>query len=476
MNTLVKFMGVYPKKKLDFWVENTAGLLRLDWKKELRYILLPFLSLLEDKGLVFCLKASRIKTTATDEETLREKVVSIPMTDAFSATSDEVADLDEFFDAEDLVFYLVCKDKNNYRFEIRFHFTTFLRLDRPLISKEEMKPTICLEVQICSDKFSPSVNDAYVNAHSDETLLEAIKFTLLKQMKKDWEKVIWMVDKESEVLSEDLYLDLFHFETRLRQALAYMMSRFFDSSDEFVKKPYHVLPKFDGIDTRFFLEFGKIQWYILDWLTGSPGVKHKIMLEAIAERIANQRAGLTAKQKAKQRARRIAKQRVRQMAKRKPKRKAALKLQGKTSQMAEQMRKGKASRRAEQMRKAKVSQMAEQVRYVSPRYGSVRKWVERYFCKEGQQPDKISVGEINKSRKSNDDEIAEIEAIRQLRNKIAHYAPITNAYYHQQKELLDKLNQKLSVIIDRMERDNVSAAQGEQRVLDAAVFTPMLKN
>ena len=451
MNTLVQFMGVYENDRLNFWDENSKPLLRLDWKAELKYIFSIF-SLLKSNGLTFLLDDSRIEI---------EEVGSIPMSEVFLAT---VGDMDECFDAENLVFHLACKDENDHRFEILFHFTQFLRLDRPyntdanlnrlsdeeewnsrnadanlnrLIAEEErnprnaeaklnrliakakatsltfeaelnrlieeakLKPTICLEVQICSDNSSLSVEN--LPAKGEKTLLEKIKFALSNQMKEDWKKVIWMLDKESDVLSESLYLDFLHFETSLRQAVAYLMSRFFDPSDTMGNREHgngdgdgdvQELADFDNIDTRFFTEFGNLQQYI---------------------------AGLLGKEANK------------------------IQKQGK--------------------------QMGEQVRYIyvpskdkdnkDKAFGPVRKWVERYFCETGSPSDKISVEEISN--------------IRESRNKIAHYAPITNAYYHQQKQQLEQLNRKLSEIIERIERDNVSAAQSEQGVLDAALLWPMLK-
>ena len=86
---------------------------------------------------------------------------------------------------------------------IRFCFGTY---------KEKQQMTVA----IYSDTYKPSPVEDY---------LERVKLNINRCIKRDWEKIIWLFDKDSECLSIDLYPKVYQTENMLRQLINETMTR-----------------------------------------------------------------------------------------------------------------------------------------------------------------------------------------------------------------------------------------------------------
>jgi len=84
-----------------------------------------------------------------------------------------------------------------------------------------------LEISIYSDTYIPKV---------DETYLEKLKLRIKKCLSEDWEKIIWLVDRDSECLSICLYPKIYKVENLMREVINEVMTKQYGTSwwDTFV--------------------------------------------------------------------------------------------------------------------------------------------------------------------------------------------------------------------------------------------------
>lgn len=95
-----------------------------------------------------------------------------------------------------------------YNWEIKFHFGTY-------------KTNTQLEIAICSDSYKISV---------DNTYLEKLKVFIKNTIVRDWEKIIWSIDKDSEELSVNLYPHIYKTENLMRLLINEFMTKQFGPS------------------------------------------------------------------------------------------------------------------------------------------------------------------------------------------------------------------------------------------------------
>lgn len=109
-------------------------------------------------------------------------------------------------DDEDNVFLLQFNSEDNGKADIwsvYFQYGTFND------SKQ-------LEIAIYSDTYSPNVDNEY---------LEKLKLKIKKTIRRDWDKIIWLVDKDSECLSIALYPQIYQIENLMREVLNEVMNK-----------------------------------------------------------------------------------------------------------------------------------------------------------------------------------------------------------------------------------------------------------
>lgn len=78
-----------------------------------------------------------------------------------------------------------------------------------------------LEVAIYSDTFT---------VNKDNNYLEKLKLTIKKVVVKDWEKIIWLIDKDSECLSIELYPKVYKIENLMRELINEVMTKQYGTS------------------------------------------------------------------------------------------------------------------------------------------------------------------------------------------------------------------------------------------------------
>lgn len=138
--------------------------------------------------------------------------------------------------------FIYARDGAASVFEIAFEFGTY-------------HSALQLKISISSDNYDLSPDNKY---------LERLKFTLKDGIKDDWEQLVWLLDKDSEVLAKELYPRLFQAENLLRQVINELMIKRYGINwwDEYVPieiKRKHsarmagyktVAPGFANIDER----------------------------------------------------------------------------------------------------------------------------------------------------------------------------------------------------------------------------------
>lgn len=112
-----------------------------------------------------------------------------------------------------------------------------------------------LEISIHSDTYTPNVDEIY---------LEKLKLRIKKCINRDWEKIIWLVDKDSECLAVYLYHKIYKIENLMREVINEVMVKQYGISwwDTFVPaniKKKHLdrrreyktkVPAFNDVDER----------------------------------------------------------------------------------------------------------------------------------------------------------------------------------------------------------------------------------
>lgn len=78
-----------------------------------------------------------------------------------------------------------------------------------------------LEIAIYSDTYIPRVDEIY---------LEKLKLRIKKCLSREWEKIIWLVDKDSECLSTCLYPQIYKIENLMREVINEVMTKQYGTS------------------------------------------------------------------------------------------------------------------------------------------------------------------------------------------------------------------------------------------------------
>lgn len=101
--------------------------------------------------------------------------------------------------------FIFFKDKKCTNWEISFEFETF---------------EVCnqLQVKITSGNYKITVEDNY---------LESLKLKIKNIMKPDWKNIIWLADKDSELLSIKLYAHIYRVESLTRQFINEIMNKLY---------------------------------------------------------------------------------------------------------------------------------------------------------------------------------------------------------------------------------------------------------
>jgi len=75
-----------------------------------------------------------------------------------------------------------------------------------------------LQIKIMSDHYELKRKDDY---------LEVLKFTIKDVLKSDWKNIIWLVDKDAEILSTEIYPCIYRVENLMRQLINEVMTKKF---------------------------------------------------------------------------------------------------------------------------------------------------------------------------------------------------------------------------------------------------------
>lgn len=78
-----------------------------------------------------------------------------------------------------------------------------------------------LSIAILSENYALSPSEEYV---------EKLKIKIKKIINKDWRKIEWLFDKDSECLAVDLYPNIFRTENLIRQMISELLSKYFGAS------------------------------------------------------------------------------------------------------------------------------------------------------------------------------------------------------------------------------------------------------
>lgn len=102
----------------------------------------------------------------------------------------------------------ICDFKQEYSgksfdFQLSFVFETY-------------KHSSHLSVGISSNNYIPTPDDIY---------LEQLKLNIKTQLKREWEKIVWLVDKDSACLSSSLYPDIYNVENLARQLINDLLTK-----------------------------------------------------------------------------------------------------------------------------------------------------------------------------------------------------------------------------------------------------------
>ncbi len=99
--------------------------------------------------------------------------------------------------------FVYSKEKVNTHWQLVFEFGTFRS------SKQ-------LEITISSDDYSLQV---------DNTYLEQLKLAIKTSIKDDWKEIVWLMDKDYEMLSIELYPSIYRVENLARQLINEIMTK-----------------------------------------------------------------------------------------------------------------------------------------------------------------------------------------------------------------------------------------------------------
>lgn len=135
-----------------------------------------------------------------------------------------------------------CESQPSSLFEIQYVWETYQSMLR-------------LSIKISSDSYQPTVSSDY---------LEQLKFSVKKTIIRDWKRVEWLIDKDSECLAVDLYPEIFRTENLIRQMITELMTKHYGDGwwDTFVpiniksvysariKEYKSIAPGFSNVDDR----------------------------------------------------------------------------------------------------------------------------------------------------------------------------------------------------------------------------------
>lgn len=152
------------------------------------------------------------KSIANNESYIMEiykSINSARLIKSLSMTPDEVmfgAGPIRSLDEEDNVFLLQFNSEENGKsdiWSIYFQYGTYNSFKQ-------------LEIAIYSETYTPNVDNEY---------LEKLKLKIKKSVRRDWDKIIWLVDKDSECLSIELYPQIYKTENLMREVLNEVMNK-----------------------------------------------------------------------------------------------------------------------------------------------------------------------------------------------------------------------------------------------------------
>ena len=141
-------------------------------------------------------------------------------------------------------------------------------------------------------QFSVSIFSDSYRVSPENDYIERLKFAIKEIIKKDWEIIEWMVDKDSECLATDLYPEIFMTENLIRQMISEVMMKYYGPTwwDTFVplkiKQKYKtrmagykgVAPGFANIDDHLLsIDIGDLNTII--------GFKHVLWKPAFDESV-----------------------------------------------------------------------------------------------------------------------------------------------------------------------------------------------
>ncbi|OLS01935.1 hypothetical protein [Tissierella creatinophila] len=100
-----------------------------------------------------------------------------------------------------IINFIYSKDGHDTHWKLEFEFGTFNSSNQ-------------LQITIYSNDYKLGINDNY---------LEQLKLFIKKIIKSDWEKIVWLMDKDSEMLSIELYPSIYRVENLARQLINEVM-------------------------------------------------------------------------------------------------------------------------------------------------------------------------------------------------------------------------------------------------------------
>lgn len=106
-------------------------------------------------------------------------------------------------DSEFYIDYIYTKENFSTHWKLSLEFGTFTSSSQ-------------LQIKVISDDFTLKIEDNY---------LEQLKLAIKNIVKADWEKIIWLFDKDSEMLSIALYPSIYRVENLARQLINEIMTK-----------------------------------------------------------------------------------------------------------------------------------------------------------------------------------------------------------------------------------------------------------
>lgn len=136
-------------------------------------------------------------------ELLQKGLITEVVKDTVMSDFGDVSPVIEVEDAIYISNFSYLQDNQITNWQIVFEFGTFTSSSQ-------------LQIRIISEDYTLKIENNY---------LEQLKLTVKNIIKADWEKIIWLVDKDSEILSIGLYPSLYRVENLARQLISEIMTK-----------------------------------------------------------------------------------------------------------------------------------------------------------------------------------------------------------------------------------------------------------